>query len=298
MRLGKLKLLLGAVLLSTTVSAHARGVVVDDGLNPNILRFGLETLSGSVCDASQCQILLPYSVDFGGGFTNKLFLYSSGIISAGSPLPQDAFASAPVNSNGDPVDIPTYFGQANHVILAPGYRPDDAGTPANLNGVGTVTSNTIRQFATGSIRSCTVGNSNPSFTTCPDGFDPNDFDIDATPFIDPFIAINGLGRFEGDINLRVGLQYVVLHKPAGGFVDMEFFQDDNFFEETDPVYVGLANNLSLYDLGEAKQTPFSYRFAVNAGVPEPQSWAAMLLGFALMGCYARKRDRTQASLPA
>lgn len=296
MQTAKLAVLTAGVLISLSTGAtqaSARGVVVDDGLNPNLLRFGLETLTGSSCDMVRCKVALPYSVDFGGGFTNKLYLYKSGVISIGTPLPSAAFASVPTAEDGSPITIPDYFAASGFRVLAPGYRPDDAGQPGSLVGVGQVTRSSIQQFASASIGFCTPGNSNPSFTTCPDGFDPLDPDANPNDFIDPFIAINGLDRFEGNINLRVGLQYAVLHKPSSGFVDVEFFQDDNFLEETDPVYVGLGNQLEFLELDDAKARDFTYRFAVQTGVPEPQSWAAMLLGFAVAGGAFRTKRRAR-----
>jgi hypothetical protein len=280
-------------------AASARTVVVDFRFNPSVLRDNLEVPAGSACDSALCMVQLPYSVDMGGGFTNKVFLYQSGIVSVGSPLPAGAFSSNPTDSNGNPVTVEQYFASSGHRILAAGYRPDDAGTPGSLDfgQVGRVTSNTTQQFGSQTITSCTVQAPPATINagdrmTCPAGYDPSDFSIDPTPFIDPFIALNELDRFEGDINLKVGSQYVVFHKPAGGFVNVEFFQDDNFLQETDPVYVGLADNLQLFDIFDAENTTFSYRFAVNTGVPEPASWAMMIAGFGLAGAAARRRRVT------
>jgi len=282
-------------------AADARSVVVDASLNPSLMQFNLEVPSGSTCDSTLCTVLLPYSVDIGGGFTNKMYLYRSGIVSAGQPLPAEAFSSNPTDSNGDPISIEQYFASSNYHILAAGYRPDDAGTPGLLDSglVGLTTSNTTHVFAVNSIGFCTVQAPPATInagdkTTCPAGFDPA-AGIDPTPSdIDNFIALNKLDRFEGDINLRVGLEYVVFHKPAGGFVDVEFFQDDGFLLETDPVYVGLANNLQLFDIFDAENTTFSYRFAVKTSVPEPASWAMMIAGFGLAGAAARRRPRGRA----
>jgi hypothetical protein len=285
-------------------AASARNVVVDASLNPSLMQFNLEVPAGSTCDSTLCTVLLPYSVDIGGGFTNKMYLYKSGIVSAGKPLPAAAFSSNPTDSNGDPISIEQYFASSNHHILAAGYRPDDAGTPGSLNSglVGLTTSNTTHLFASSSIGFCTVQAPPATInagdkTTCPAGYDPND-GLDPTPFIDPFIALNKLDRFEGDINLRVGLEYVVFHKPVDGFVNVEFFQDDGFLLETDPVYVGLANNLQLFDIFDAEGTTFSYRFAVKTAVPEPASWAMMIAGFGLAGAAVRRRARDRVPQPA
>jgi hypothetical protein len=291
--------------MSAMNAASARNVVVDASLNPSLMQFNLEVPSGSTCDNTLCTVLLPYSVDIGGGFTNKMFLYQSGIVSAGKPLPAGAFSSNPVDSGGNPVSVEQYFASSGHHILAAGYRPDDAGTPGSLSfgQVGLTTSNTTHVFAVNSIGFCTVQAPPATInagdkTTCPAGFDPS-AGIDPTPSdISNFITLNKLDRFEGDINLKVGLEYVVFHKPASGFVNVEFFQNDNFQQETDPVYVGLANNLQLFDIFDAEGTTFSYRFPINTAVPEPASWAMMIAGFGIAGAAARRRSRARVPQPA
>jgi hypothetical protein len=73
-----------AVLLSATLvagSASARGVVIDQSgswQGP----YDFCTVGGSACDATT----IPFSIDVGNGLTNKVYLYSDGLVSIGAPL--------------------------------------------------------------------------------------------------------------------------------------------------------------------------------------------------------------------
>lgn len=283
----------GLAALASAPAADARGIVVDASLNPALIQFGLALPAGSGCVGNVCQVTLPYTVNFGAVTTNQIFVYSSGLVSLGAALPTSAFSSAPAS-------IPNFFASSSYNILAAGYRPDNAGTPASLTGgvMGTSTIASIRQFAQNGIGFCTPAPAPAGKTVCPAGFDPNNPPADTAPFIDPFIAANNLGRFEGDINLRLGdLSYVVFHNPVGGFVDVELFQYYQFGIDTDPVYIGMKNDLALTSFATAQATTYIYRFALaNNGVPEPSTWLMMIAGFGMVGGALRRRNvRTSVS---
>lgn len=272
--------------------ANARRVVVDASLNPSLILFNLQLPTGSGCVGNVCQITLPYTVNFGSVSANQIFVYSSGLVSLGAALPASAFSSTLPS-------VPDFFASSSYNVIAAGYRPDDTGAPASLTGglVGTSTIASIRQFAQNNIVFCSPAPAEPGKTVCPAGFDPNDQPDDITPFIDPFIAANDLGRFEGDINLKVGTSYVVFKRPTNGFVDIELFQDDQFGFDTDPLYVGMKGDLQLYPMTTAVGRTFTYRFALaEAAVPEPSTWLLLIAGFGMIGGALRRRNiRTSVS---
>ena len=64
-------LLASLALTLATGPVHGRGVTVDDGLDPSLIRFGLESFALD-CSGSACVGTLPYEVDLGNGFTSQL----------------------------------------------------------------------------------------------------------------------------------------------------------------------------------------------------------------------------------
>lgn len=278
----------GLAALAGTTAADARSIIVDASLNPTLIRTNLELPTGSGCAGNVCQVTLPYTVNFGAVTTNQIFVYNSGIVSLGAALPVSAFSSSPSS-------IPNFFGGSSYNIMAAGYRPDDTGTPAPVDGgsTGMATAEAIRAFARNSIGFCQGGPPTVGRLSCPPGYTPGV--PDKEPFLDPFIAINNLGRFEGDINIKLGnLSYIVFKKPVDGFVDVELFQYYQFNIDNDPVYVGMKNDMVLYYPGN---TTFLYRFALaSSGVPEPSTWLMMIAGFGMVGGALRRRNvRTSVS---
>lgn len=145
---------------------------------------------------------------------------------------------------------------------------------------------------------------NPTPTRTDNGAYPR-FDVDGVPgvFNGPGVAgNNGLGVgpiFVGDLNFYTG--------PAGGGfgvnnpADMDF---GLFSLEGDQLFSGTIEN-PTFTPGTYTFTNDFYYGAVNAtltitalpGVPEPATWAMMLLGFGAIGAACRRRNEISGRIP-
>jgi len=255
-------------LLATSSPLAARRTVIDQGefLPPGSLGTGC-TIGGAACGATT----LPFFFDFGGGLTNQAFIYDSGVISFGVPIPGGV----------DPTGSFTSFGVP---VIAPLYVPGASGNPGPY------------QVGTATITASDFPETLPNFGTDlflinfldPNTIDQNNnlsalinviFDYSATELRIEFIhGMSGIG-FDDQGNQTI---IFVLPDPAG--TQMGYLVNGQQFFEGGATTPDIIRN-----------NAFSI-FASNA-VPEPGTWLTMLLGFGLLGV-AFRRDRRLRGQPA
>jgi hypothetical protein len=241
--------------------AEARRTVIDQGefLPSGTLGAGC-TIGGAACTAT----ILPFFFDFGTGSTNQAFIYDSGIISFGSPIP----------SGVDPTGSFTSFGVP---VIAPLYVPGTSGTPGPYEvGTATITAGdfpeTLPNFGTDLFL---INFLNPST------FDPNNnlsalinviFDFSATELRIEFIhGMSGQG-FDDQ-----GNQTIIFVLPDTTNTQMGYSLGSNSFFQAPPDIIG-TNAFSIRAPG---------------AVPEPGTWLTMLVGFGLAGFALRRTRRLQ-----
>ena len=250
-----------AALLPLGSSALARRTVIDQGQSiPVTNALTACTIGGAVCAATT----LPFSFNFGSGPTNQAFIYDRGIISFGAPIPGTVDATANFTTFGVPV-------------IAPLYVPGPTGT------AGPYIAFTGTMFAPNFSFPTTL----PSFGT--DMFvisflDPSA--VDPTSFLSPYIHVIFDAsptelRFEfvhGQSFLSNGVLTLALPDTTG----------------TQMGYA-LGNTQVLQDPPDIVGTNAFRFFAPSAGsVPEPTTWAMMLLGFGVIGFALRKAGNAVA----
>jgi hypothetical protein len=239
--------------------ADARRTVIDTG---EFIDIGSPvdacTIGGDPCDAT----ILPFSFDFGTGLTNEAFIYDRGIISFGDPI------SGAVDPNADF----TTFGVP---VIAPLYVPGDTGTAGPYDAfAGTIGAGdfeeTLANFGTDLF---VISFLDPSVD------DPNDF---LTPYV-----------------------HVIIDASTGE-IRFEFIHGQSFKDEFGNVTLALPNTTGTqmgYVLGNEQLLVNSPNTeGINAftfpggggGVPEPATWAMMLLGFGAVG-FSMRRARTSAA---
>lgn len=246
---------LAATLLPLASAAVARRTVIDQGqFIPATDSVAACTIGGPACAATT----LPFSFDFGTGLTDQAFIYDRGIISFGAPIPDAVDANADFTTFGVPV-------------IAPLYVPGATGTPGPYEAF------------TGSMLAGSFPTTQPNFGTDlfvisfldPNAVDPNSF---LSPYVNViFDASPTELRFEfihGQSFLSNGVLELALPDTTG----------------TQLGYV-LGNTEVLHDPPDIAGIN---AFQFPAGVPEPGTWAMMLVGFGAVGL-ALRRTRALAA---
>jgi hypothetical protein len=249
---------LAAAFLPLGGAAVARITVIDQGQSiPASNAVTACTIGGTACSA----ITLPFSFDFGTGLTNQAFIYDRGIISFGAPILGTVDATADFTTFGVPV-------------IAPLYVPGPTGTPGPYDAfTGTMTSpfsfpTTLPNFGTDLFVITFLD---------PTAVDPNSF---LSPYIHVIFDASATElRFE--------------------FVHGQSFLSNGILETALPDTTGtqlgyvLGNTTVLRDPPDISGTNAFRFFAGSAGsVPEPSTWAMMLIGFGAIG-HALRRVRTK-----
>lgn len=263
-----LALLISGTFLSSP--ATSRGTVIDKGETiPVTNSITACTIGIAGCSA----ITLPFAFDFGTGSTNQAFVYNSGVVSFGAPIPLNVPDNASFTSFGVPV-------------IAPLFLPGPTGVPGPYQAfTGTMTPDPNNAFQT------TLPNFGPDLFIItflnPADDDPNTF---LTPYIHLILDFSATQiRFE--------------------FIHGQTFLSNGVLLSELPNTTGTQLGYSLGNPASPQQVlnqppnivgtnAYQFTSGATASVPEPTTWAMMLLGFGAVGLAFRRVRRGQKLQPA
>jgi len=259
------KAILAALLLSGTLSSQAmsRGTVIDKSETIPVTN----SITACTIGIAGClPITLPFAFDFGTGSTNQAFVYNSGVVSFGAPIPLNVPNNASFTSFGVPV-------------IAPLFVPGPTGVAGPYQAfTGTMTPDPTNAFQT------TLPNFGPDLFIItfldPTDDDPNIF---LTPYIHLILDFSATQiRFE--------------------FIHGQTFFSNGVLQAELPDTTGTQLGYSLGNPASPQQVfnqppnivgtnAFQFTSGAAASVPEPATWAMMLFGFGAVGL-AFRRVRT------
>ena len=235
--------------------ADARRTVIDIGefIDPGTLEAAC-VIGGAACTS----VTMPFSFDFGNGLTDQAFIYDRGIVSFGEPIP----------SGVDPTGSFADFGVP---VIAPLYAPGPTGVAGPYQA--------------------SAGTMQPGFGFTP-GFTPFNPDLFVVTFLEPSTF---------DPNTTMGGYVWLILDASSDELRFEFVHGQSNTQPDEPTILASPNtagtSLGYSLLGQdlVDTTPdiegpnvFS---VVRAGVvPEPGTWAMVLLGFGAIG-FAMRRGR-------
>lgn len=250
---------LGTMLL--TAPAEARRVSIDDTLIPDFL-FSFTPATNCVGDALCLSSTLPYSVDLGGGqFSDSIFINGDGVIAFGAVV--DGYGSL------------DELHDAGVDFAAPVYASDYA---ANLARFHVTTQQDIRDNAAFKLSVC-------------ENFGADQVDFICTDTVDEFIAANNYNRYLGDVVIQAGAGFVVMRRSPGAQTGVATLYSDN-----DALEFGFGITSFETDFnfeGQRNSGSDSFTFSIQSGVPEPETWSMLILGFGLLGSALRRSRRKE-----
>ena len=252
-----------ACALLATSAATARRTVIDEGdfLDPGTPTTAC-TIGGDPCTATT----MPFFFDFGSGSTNLAYIYDSGIVSFGAPIP-------------DSVDPEGSFADFGVPVIAPLYVPE----PSGVAGPYLASSGTLdAEFG------------------FPETLPNLAEDLFLVTFLDPSTV--------DEENFMAGYVWLILDASADE-LRFEFIHGQSNTQPGEPTILTLPNiegtllGYSLFghvfidtspDIGADDVNAFSV--TRGGAVPEPATWAMMLLGFGAAGVAIRRAKRASPKL--
>lgn len=156
-----------------------------------------------------------------------------------------------------------------------------------------VAGQTITITATGTVFCC-EGSSTPGVG--PDGFNPNPFSSSTPPstiFANPDLAANGVGTYSGNAFALAG----VFNTPTGFGVPIDIGHSLTLVVPTGAteLFLGFAD-ASGFNGTSGDYSDNDGSLTVTESVPEPSTWAMMILGFCGLGFMAFRRKRNAPAL--
>ena len=246
--------------LTLSSEAAARGTVIDKGESIPASDAVSACTIGVACTA----ITLPFTFDYGNGLTDQAFVYNSGIVSFGQQIPLDV----PNNANLTDLGVP---------VIAPLYLPGTTGTAGPYEAFAQV---------------MTQGSFEPTLPP----FGSEDFFV--ISFLDPSDPTEDFLRPYINLILDPGSNSIQFE-----FVHGQSFLSDGVLELALPDTTGRQLGYSLGNPLSPQQVLYNppniegiNAFTFPSGVPEPTTWAMMLLGFGCAG-FALRRGRAGVAPP-
>jgi len=261
------RIILAAAALSAACyssQAMSRGTVIDHGETiPVTNSITACTIGIAGCSA----ITLPFSFNFGTGITNQAFVYNSGVVSFGSAIPLNVPNNASFTNFGVPV-------------IAPLFVPGTTGVAGPYQAfTGTMTPDPTNAFQT------TLPNFGPDLFIIT-FLDPTD--VDPTSFLTPYIHL--IMDFSA-----TQIRFEFIHGQT--------FLSNGVLQVALPDTTGTQLGYSLGNPASPQQVfnqppdiaginAFQFSSTTAGSVPEPGTWAMMLLGFGAVGLSLRRTRPT------
>lgn len=251
--------LLGLVVLSASPT-EARKIVIDQGqfIAPGLPLGPACTIGGPACTATT----LPFSFDFGTGSTNLAYIYNSGIVSFGAPIP-------------DAVDPLGSFLDFGVPVIAPLYDP----TASGVAGPYEASSRVFQPF---------------EFPETQANFGTEMFLIS---WLDPS-TVNDEFFLSGWVHLILDassteLRFEFLHGESNT-IDENIVTALPNVAGTNLGYSVLGEQ--LFDATPDIAAVHAYSVGIPGAIPEPATWMMMLLGFGAVGYGLRWRRPARGTL--
>lgn len=183
-------------------------------------------------------------------------------------------------------------GSSPYTGPAPTYDFDSAGTSLVTDGL--VTTGSVH-----AVRAQPYGSTGNYWTVGPSDGSPGFLDLSSHSWIDNISFIWGSTDTYNTLEVIGRDGTTVLASFTGGDAALTFPDGDQSDPFTNPLATLTVTGADQYDIGGLRlwssQNAFEVdNFAIN-GVPEPATWAMMLLGFGAIGFAMRRRKDTQGT---